>query len=195
MSNIEYGPLSIFDAREVRRLVRQDMVAGDFPDAEIKANPNDIKKILWQAGMIHKTPEDYLGARIGHSLKGFQKTSQWNHRNESNFLTLEEQQELIEKKEAGLLLPQNKLGIFALVASDQVSNPHREEIMHTFLDLAAVRGWLLGNVAVNIPVHGNDPLTPLLEDHGFVFSGRQGEMDGVEGVRQKLYTKTLIDTK
>lgn len=195
MKNFEYAPVknASTDARAIRSLVLQDVIAGKFPNPKKIADPNNMFDVFRQRKKLLRSPENYTAVYDDDDeLVAFMKTAGWSNQDQIYYSNPEEIEALEAlMKEGYILSPQNKLGIFGLVVASRLHEDEQGEIVERLLDTATDRGLDLRSTAINIPFHSNDIVRAVAKENGFVFTGRIGEDLNVPGVLQRLYTKPL----
>lgn len=188
-------------ATDVLRLVHQDLVAGEFPNPEQDADPNNPAHLERQSNALLNNPARYTGAFLvdeGYPMYGFMKTNTWNLADQEGFSS--------SPLEKGALRMARRLhlgryatprwGIFGLVISDEVADAARDTLADRFLDVAYNQALNSNSRSIRVPIHSNDPLLPAFEAHGYeaIAEGTARSIPGVSGVPrvlQLLYEKPV----
>ena len=194
MTRFEYDSIRrpLFNAFTAQALSRQDVEQAGHPNPEEIADPYNVRLVLRGRRRMIRAPENYTGVYDNGRMVAFLKTGDWNIPDELPFSTEDERTALEALAEDGFVTtPQEKLGIFGLVIVNTLPQDAQFEIADRLLDIATDRGLHLGKSAINITFHEKDTVTAVAKEHGFAFTGRIGQPNGVPGIDQRLYSKPL----
>lgn len=182
------------NAKAMKALTRQDMLAGGFPNALERANPDDDEQVAWQQKLLHDNPERYSGYVRQGKIVAYLKQNLWYIGNELPFATGLWAFMLKVMRALKLKVVPGQWGVLGLVASDELSPSEREAVLTDLLKRSFVDPSTFKARTVNIIVHAHDPLLTMgiLGQFGFVPKGRPGEAPGAEGLLQPRYQRRVL---
>jgi hypothetical protein len=174
----------------MQQLTLQDVMAGEFKDPYLLANPLSHDMIATQQQKLFSHPERYSGYLLDGKLVAYAKQGEWKIGDELPFASGLYALLLRVRQALGVNLSLHQRGVFGLVASKELNESDQRYVLADLLRRSLrSRRTAEYHQVINIVLHENDPLLEIATDFGFKAVGKQGDAAGAPGLKQQRYQR------